>query len=506
MGEKNITAFKYACKECLSSASLAELRSYGREEVGVARATTKKKEVLIEEIIAILCGELAPIPKSKKGAPVLDHRDNSKLIAKIESLRLQYLVGSASTSELNYENAPKFDFEAERKKILENPNMLRFEDPDLDMLENADSYEVRRGQLETLGDTPMLLPLNCIAKSERIVIPVELIQRHKLREGDTISCYVRQSGSIQVAMHILTINDVMAESFHRGAVFEECAACYPSQRFTLYKKDMKEAFLAGKYLEWLAPIGKGQRCCVRSAPKMGKTRLLSDLARCIRSLNENVCLLVLLVDQSPESVAQFRRLVNNDNLVYSTYEDDAERQVFTADYVLKRAKRLAESGRDVALIVDSFDGLAKAYNETKESMGGKTLPCGVESKTLHYIRKYFGAARALEKKGSLTIIGAVSCGTGNPGDEIIASEISALANLEINLSDELAIRRVYPALDFDKIFNHQSEYLQSENEIKLDLFLKKRDKRAFNAEKILQTVDSVEDYETFSHVLKNGLK
>ena len=147
-------------------------------------------------------------------------------------------------------------------------------------------------------------------------------------------------------------------------------------------------------------------------------------------------------------VGQFRRSVKEGNFVYASYEEDSEIQVFKAEFLLKRAKAFAECGKDVLLIVDSLNALTRAYNDTEYSRGGKTLAGGLESKTLQYVKKYFGAGRCFAKGGSVTVLAALSSDTGNPVDSLLVSDLLPLANLEIRLSDDLARRRVFPAVDY----------------------------------------------------------
>ena len=135
-------------------------------------------------------------------------------------------------------------------------------------------------------------------------------------------------------------------------------------------------------------------------------------------------------------------MLPTEQFLYTTYEDAPERQVFVADFLLQRAKSLADSGHDVLVLVDSFNALAHAYNDTDASVGGRTFACGIESKTIHYLKKYFGCARCLEKGGSITMIGALSEGTGNAADDLISAELSAVENLHIQLSDELAVKHI----------------------------------------------------------------
>ena len=272
----------------------------------------------------------------------------------------------------------------------------------------------------------------------------------------------------------------------------------PTKPLPIYD-DNRVDFSSCKYLEWLAPIRKGQRCGVIAPPKTGKTRLLQEIAQGVQALNPQVEVFALLVDQSPETIGQFSRFIPQDNLLYTTYDDDADRQVFVAEFLLNRLKRMAEMGRDVVVIVDSFNGISKAFNDTENSLGGKTLPCGLESKTLQYIKKYISSAGCIEGKGTITMIGSVMTETGNPFDDIIAAEIAPIVNYEIRLSDKMAYKRVYPALDKTKICVERRDCSMAEENRAM---LAEQYIARFDAEKLLQAVVDSKTIDEFENRIK----
>ncbi|MBQ5930462.1 MAG: hypothetical protein IIX02_06700, partial [Clostridia bacterium] len=259
--------------------------------------------------------------------------------------------------------------------------------------------------------------------------------------------------------------------------------------------------LTAKYMDWVVPFGRGNRGLVIAPPKTGKTMFLEKISAGAATLNDDVTTLVLLVDQSPETVTQFRKVLSKDCLVYSTYEDEPERQLFVADCILKRAKRLAECGKDVLLIIDSLSALAHAYNETEESSGGKVLPCGLESKTVHFIKKYLGSARCLELGGSLTILGSVSNMTGNTVDDVIAAELSSICNLEIRLKEELAVRRIFPAVGTNSVYVKYGE-ADGRGESETLSLLRKLGGQRFTDEGFLESLQKSVSKEEFNSFLK----
>ncbi len=447
--------FKYACKEYLSTQSIDKLRSYGRN-VGVDSPTKKKKEILIEEIVSVLTGDLKPV-WTNLGAPVKNDYVPPEILETVDKLRVQFLTVGKDP----------FHFAERYREIQENPNVLRVEDPDAP--KGGRSREIYRGQLAILDGVPYLLPLDCKDSSIKLVVSVEQIRVNDLREGDVVTCFAENKRGVLVASDILTINGLVNDLTKR-VHFDDCDACFPTQRIRLYEE--KPSSFTEKCFQWLIPLGKGQRGCISASPKSGKTTLLTEMATAISSVEQDLTVLAVLIDQPPENIGRFRKILKKENFVATTYEDSPERQVFTAQFMLNRAKRLAERGFDVVLFVDSLTALARAFNETTASEGGKTLSCGWESKTLHFIKKYFGSARSLEKGGSITILATVATATGNPADDILYAEISALANMEIRLSDHLAIQRVFPAVELQNAFVQQSDLLFGEKEAKFDAWLR----------------------------------
>jgi transcription termination factor Rho len=225
--------------------------------------------------------------------------------------------------------------------------------------------------------------------------------------------------------------------------------CYPKEKMHFMAKEMP-ADHTEKCLEWLLPLGKGQRGLVVGAPKSGKSQLLIQMAQSAYKANKNLQVLAVLVGESLENIRIYQNAFKGEHLLYTSYDEDVERQVEIAELALQRAKRMAENGQDVLLVVDSLQNLAHAFNDTDASEGGKLLIGNLESKTLFYCKKYFGTARCFTTKGSITMLCSFATETGNPADDILKAELTAISNLEIVLSEDLARRRVYPAIDILK--------------------------------------------------------
>lgn len=494
--EKNIKLFSLQCRDFLDRFGISELRAYGRS-VGVSRATAKKKEDLIDDIIRIFIGELQPIERSRLGAPIKNDYVNLRIVETVNAYRYAYLTDVQDAPlVLDQEGSPEpIDWATMLRESQRKEHSTLEAGDCLDEEMEGGKRKVYLGQLQTLNSVSLLLPLDCTDTEEKIIISVEFIKEYRLAEGDVITCYAKRGNNFHVATTILTINGIVAEKFHRVNM-ETAEVCYPSQRLRLYDKEMFNG-TEFKFADWLIPFAKGQRALIASSPKSGKTQLLLRIAQAAQALNEGLETYVLLVDQSPEVIGAYRKVLQNIQLLYTTYEDDAERQVFVADYLLKRAKCQMESGKDVLLIIDSFNALARAFNETEASTGGKVLTCGLESKTVHYLKKYFGCARCLEKGGSLTILASVACSTGNPADDVIYSELSTISNLEVRLNDEMARRRIFPALDLHLVQSGQQEELLSQQERAFDKFLRNEYLVHHTPDALLEVLEDSESREYF---------
>lgn len=493
MLQRTVREFKLMCKEYLSSLSIDKLRIYGRY-IGTDKPTARKKEDLVDDIIAVLSGEAEPV-RTNRGAPIKNNLLDPTIESKIEQFRMYFLSGNSEEEQLPLPKPLEGSNLKKEMQDFQNEQhvVFRVEDPQFDGQKNKNANKgIYRGQLETLNGVPMLLPLNCIDNGEKLIVPIDLIRTADLREGDVVSCYAQKSHTALVATQILTVNDILSTEIKRSK-FEECDVCYPTKKIKIY--DGKTDNVTAKYLDWFLPMACGQRGCIVSAPKAGKTTLLYEIAQSLVSAPQGIKLFVLLNNQPPENVSAYRKIMHKDMLVYSTYEDEADRQVFLAEFILKRAKRLAESGNDVLLLVDSFNALAHAYNETDDSMGGRTLVGGLESKTLSFIKKIFGSARCLEKGGSLTILGSVSTATGNPADDLIASELSALANFEMKLNESLAVRRIYPAIDCMNSQISQSDKIFTSEEKAMDTLIRKEFLPAFGEDGLREIFETSKTFE-----------
>ena len=218
--------------------------------------------------------------------------------------------------------------------------------------------------------------------------------------------------------------------------------------------------LTTRVLDLLSPIGKGQRCLVVAPPKAGKTTLLKDIAHGLNLNHPEVFLMVLLVDERPEEVTDFRRSVEKGDVIASSSDETADNHITIAEIVLDRARRLVEMKRDVVILCDSITRMSRAYNNEQRG-SGKILSGGIDARTMEKPRRFFGAARNAEEWGSLTIVATALVDTGSRMDEVIFQEFKGTGNTEIVLDRGLFERRIFPAMNIAQSGTRKEEKLLS---------------------------------------------
>ena len=297
-----------------------------------------------------------------------------------------------------------------------------------------------------------------------IYVSPSQIKRFGLQEGDTVRGAVRppkEGEKFFALIQVDSINGCDPGDVEDRRDFDFLTPIFPNERFTL-ETDPEE--YGPRILDLFAPIGKGQRGLIVSPPKAGKTVLLQKIARGIRENHPDTHLLVLLIDERPEEVTDMDRNVEGE-VVASTFDKDPEQHVQVSDTVLRKVKRLVESGQDVCVLLDSITRLARAHNAVTPGQG-RTLSGGIEAGALRGPMRFFGAARNVEEGGSLTIIGTALVDTGSRMDEVIFEEFKGTGNMELVLDREMADRRVYPAIDLILSGTRREEELLTKPELK----------------------------------------
>ena len=308
---------------------------------------------------------------------------------------------------------------------------------------------VGEGVLEVMPDGYGFLrsaDYNYLNSPDDIYVSPSQIKLFGLKPGDTISGVIhppKEGEKYFPLIRVNTINGLEPNYIRDRVQFEYMTPLFPSEKFNLTGKGHNS--LSNRVVDLFSPIGKGQRGLIVAQPKTGKTMLLQSIANAIADNHPEVYMIVLLIDERPEEVTEMARNVKAE-VVASTFDEQASRHVKVAEMVLEKAKRMVECGHDVVIFLDSITRLARAYNSVQPA-SGKVLSGGVDANALHKPKRFFGAARNTEEKGSLTIIATALIDTGSKMDEVIFEEFKGTGNMELQLDRKLSNKRVYPAVD-----------------------------------------------------------
>lgn len=307
---------------------------------------------------------------------------------------------------------------------------------------------------------------NYLPRPDDVWVAPDVIRDRKLEEGVELRGKARPTGRRGAAMfEIEEINGQTPDKWGERRHFADLTATSPEEQVRL---ETGRDPIEPRVVDLVAPIGKGQRCLVVAPPKAGKTTLLQQIAYAVGVNHPEVHLIVLLIDERPEEVTDWRRRVPNGEVIASSSDEMARNHVSVAEIVLERAKRLVESGRDVLVLLDSLTRLARAYN-VEQRGSGKILSGGIDSRTLENPRRFFGAARRCEEGGSLTIVASCLVDTGSKMDEVIFQEFKGTGNTEIVLDRKLFEKRVFPCIDIHQTGTRKEEKLLKDYTSKVHL-------------------------------------
>ena len=302
-----------------------------------------------------------------------------------------------------------------------------------------------------------------------LYVPAELIRGHKLRPGDQIDGAAApapaagRSGQAPKANPLVRIDLINGQSPEQALNrprFAELTPIHPLERLRL---ETGPGVPSTRAIDLLAPVGKGQRGLIVAQPKTGKTLLLQSIARAVTRNHPECHLMVVLLDERPEEVTDMRRSVEGE-VISSTFDRPPHEHVAIAELAVERAKRLAEQGTDVVILLDSLTRLCRAHNNNAKP-GGRTLSGGVDAASVTRPKQLFGAARNLEEAGSVTILATALIDTGSRADDYFFEELKSTGNMELRLDRALAERRIYPAVDITGSGTRREELLVSPEEL-----------------------------------------
>ncbi|SMC98459.1 transcription termination factor Rho [Pedobacter nyackensis] len=311
-----------------------------------------------------------------------------------------------------------------------------------------DNTITNEGVLEIMPDGYGFLrsaDYNYLSSPDDIYVSQSQIKLFGLKTGDTVKGSIRppkEGEKYFPLVRVETINGRLPADVRDRVPFDYLTPLFPTERLNLFTETNN---YSTRIIDLFTPIGKGQRGLIVAQPKTGKTNLLKEVANAIAKNHPEVYLIILLIDERPEEVTDMARSVRAE-VIASTFDEPAERHVKIANIVLEKAKRLVECGHDVVILLDSITRLARAYNTTAPA-SGKILSGGVDANALHKPKRFFGAARNIEKGGSLTILATALTDTGSKMDEVIFEEFKGTGNMELQLDRKLSNKRIFPAID-----------------------------------------------------------
>ncbi len=340
--------------------------------------------------------------------------------------------------------------------------------------------------------------------ADDIYVQGQMLSEYGICVGQIITVALRPSrgrDKYLAADSIITIDGVDSANFKKPKDFDKLTAMFPDKRFVLERG--KEGPVSVRVVDLVAPLGKGQRGLIVAPPRGGKTILLKQIAKSIQENHPESELVILLLDERPEEVTDFEETVNA-TVYSSTFDESHMRHAQVSDLALERAKRLVEQGKDVVLLLDSLTRLARGHNSAIR--GGPVGSGGISSKALQQSRKFFNAARNCEEGGSLTILATALVETENRMDEVIFEEFKGTGNMEIKLDQELAERRVWPAIHIPQSGTRNDDRLYHKDEMAKVLDIRRQLSQLPVGDAIMMLIKNLERTSTNAELLLSGIR
>ena len=464
----------------IQSKSIAELREIAKV-LGITEEKLSKKE-LIARIASIGTSEEptttpkeeAPVPQKRKRARLGSVKVEAKSSTVVEKpVAAEEVVAEPTKVEVPTEEAKSEKVVTEETAPQPKKRGRKPKSAPAEVAQPSENAEIKEeAQQEEKIDKPItkddfkaevygegvleIIPdgygflrsadYNYLNSPDDIYVSPSQIKLFGLKAGDTVAGVIRPPKEGERYFPLVRVTKVngLEPNFIRDRVqFEYLTPLFPSEKFNLTGAGHNS--MTNRIVDLFSPIGKGQRALIVAQPKTGKTMILQSLANAIADNHPEVYMIVLLIDERPEEVTEMARHVKAE-VVSSTFDEQASRHVKVAEMVLEKAKRMVECGHDVVILLDSITRLARAYNSVQPA-SGKVLSGGVDANALHKPKRFFGAARNTEEKGSLTIIATALIETGSKMDEVIFEEFKGTGNMELQLDRRIANKRIYPAVD-----------------------------------------------------------
>ncbi|MCH2147058.1 MAG: transcription termination factor Rho [Phycisphaerales bacterium] len=335
---------------------------------------------------------------------------------------------------------------------------------------NRQGLMIGEGTLEIMSDGYGFLrspEYSYVASPDDVYVSPSQIRRFGLRKGQIIRGLIRppkETETYFAMLRVEAINGKDPKDIHDIPTFENLTPLHPEERIMM---ETESEVIETRVIDLVSPMGFGQRALVVAPPRTGKTVLLQKMTKAIATNHPDVHVIVLLVDERPEEVTDFKRSTPDSvEVVASTFDEEATRHIQVAEMVMEKARRMVEFGDDVVILMDSITRLARGYNNGMPTTG-KIGTGGVDSKALIRPKKFFGSARNIEDGGSLTIIGTALVDTGSKADEVIFEEFKGTGNSELHLTRKLVEKRIWPAIDIAASGTRREELLLDPKEHEL---------------------------------------
>lgn len=322
------------------------------------------------------------------------------------------------------------------------------------------------GIVDLLDNYAFVRTTGYLPSENDVYLSMAIVRKFGLRKGDAVVGQVRQpregerKEKFNPMVRVDSINGMQLDDAKKRVEYSKLTPLYPSERLKL---EGESGGVAGRVIDLVSPIGKGQRGLIVSPPKAGKTMIMQQIANAITENNPECHLMIVLVDERPEEVTDFQRTVKGE-VISSTFDRPASDHTTVAELAIDRAKRLVELGHDVVVLLDGITRLGRAYNLSAPA-SGRIMSGGVDSSALYPPKKFFGAARNIEDGGSLTILATALVETGSRMDEVIFEEFKGTGNMELRLRRELSDKRIFPAIDVDASSTRREELLMPKEEL-----------------------------------------
>ena len=457
-------------REKYESLSLAVLKDLAKTR-GLKGVSALKKADLIERMLQEDEKEVAvekakaaeeKATEEKKTEEKTESKDNAEEAAKPAGRTYvrERKPGRYSTRTNTRREDRDTSDHSEEKKTEEELEQIRKDEASLDSGEQAN------GILEVMPDGYGFIRCeNYLPGDNDVYVAPSQIRRFNLKTGDIVCGNKRiksQGEKFSALLYVSTVNGYPPYEAMNRKPFEDLTPIFPNERLGM---ETERSSIPMRMVDLLSPVGKGQRGMIVSPPKTGKTTLLKQMAQSISQNYKDIKLIVLLIDERPEEVTDFKESIEGKNVevIYSTFDELPEHHKRVSEMVLERAKRLVEHKEDVVILLDSITRLARAYNLTVPP-SGRTLTGGLDPAALYMPKKFFGAARNMREGGSLTILATALVETGSKMDDVIFEEFKGTGNMELVLNRRLAEKRIFPAVDIAKSGTRREELLLTKDE------------------------------------------